>query len=112
MFPHPPGRASDVEHDRSVHEPVQDGGGHDGVAEDVAPFGQAPVGGDDGRVPEFVAAVDDLEEGGGLGPCAIGIEADVVDDEDGRRGVGLEFVGEGALDAGRGRGCGRVRRRR
>ena len=39
MFSHPPGRAFDVEHDGSVHEPVQDGGGDDGVPEDLAPLG-------------------------------------------------------------------------
>ena len=32
-----PGRAADVEHDGVVHEPVQDRGRDDAVAEDLAP---------------------------------------------------------------------------
>jgi hypothetical protein len=44
----PPGGSFDVEDDGAVDQAVQDGGGDDGVAEDVGPFGEAPVGGDQG----------------------------------------------------------------
>ena len=111
MFPHSPGRAFDVEDDGSVHESVQDGGGHDGVTEDLAPFGQAPVGGDDRRVADLVAAVDDLEEGGRLGSSHRD-QPDVVDDEDRWCDVGLEFVVEGALDEGVAEVADQSRRRR
>ncbi len=78
-----------------MHEPVEDGGGDDGVAEDVAPFGEASVGGDEGGVAAFVAGVDDVEERGGAA-LVHGEQSDVVDDEDGGGGVGLELRGPGA----------------
>ena len=37
MRPHAVGVAVDVEHDASVQEAVQHGGGHHGVVEDLAP---------------------------------------------------------------------------
>lgn len=44
-----------------AQEAVQDGGGEDVVAEDVAPFGEALVAGDD-HAAAFVAAADELED--------------------------------------------------
>ena len=38
MLPHPPRRSLDVEHHGVVHEPVEDGGGHHGIAEDLTPL--------------------------------------------------------------------------
>ena len=51
----------DVHDDGMVQQPVQQGGGDHGVAEHLAPFGKAAVGGEDHRTP-LVAGVDELEE--------------------------------------------------
>ena len=80
MLPHAPRRPLDVEDHGVVHEAVQDGGGHDGVAEDLTPFGQAPVGGDHGGVTPLIAGVDHVEEHPGTAAFD-GEQADVVDDE-------------------------------
>lgn len=64
----------DLEDDASVEEAVEHGGGDHGVVEDLAPAGDAAVGGEDDRAFE-VAALDDLEEGGGAplpGPVLTG----------------------------------------
>ncbi len=82
-------------------EPVEDGGCDDGAAEDLAPVGQSPVGGDDGGVLFVVAQVDDLVERGG-GRSVHWQQADVVDHEDRWCGVGLELRREVALAAGLG----------
>ena len=44
-----------------VEQPVEEGGGDDWVAEDISPFGEAAVGGED-HGALFVAGVDELEE--------------------------------------------------
>lgn len=44
-----------------MEEPVQESGGDDGAAEDLAPFGEAAVRGQDHRA-FFVAGIDQLEE--------------------------------------------------
>jgi hypothetical protein len=44
-----------------VEQPVDDGGGDDGVGEDLAPVGEAAVGGQHYRTL-VVAAADDLED--------------------------------------------------
>ena len=69
-----------------MEETVEGSGGHDGVTgEDVAPFGEGFVGGDDGGGLFFVAAADDLEEQRGLFVVESEI-ADLVHDEQlGRR---------------------------
>ena len=83
MLAHPPRRPLDVEDHGVVHEAVQDGGGNDGVAEDLTPFGQAPVGGDQGGVAPLIAGVDDVEEDAGSAAFD-GEETDVVDDQHAR----------------------------
>ena len=47
VFAHAPRGPFDVEHDGVVHEPVEDGGRRDGVAEDLAPLGKPLVGRDE-----------------------------------------------------------------
>ena len=54
-------RALDLDDDGVVKEPVQEGRGHDGITEELAPFGKAAVGGED-HGAFFVAGVDELEE--------------------------------------------------
>jgi hypothetical protein len=62
-----------------VDEPVDQGGGDHGVAEDLAPLLEAAVGGDDDRAA-FVAAGDEREEQVG-GLALQGQVANFVDDE-------------------------------
>jgi hypothetical protein len=69
----------DLNDDGVVEQPVEQGGGDNRIAEDVAPFGKAAVGGEDHRA-FFVARVDELEEQ----IAAAGRDrqvADLVDDE-------------------------------
>ena len=61
----PVGVAPDVEGDGVMEEPVEDGGGDDPVAEDLAPAPEALVAGQDQAAP-LVAAADELEEEIGL----------------------------------------------
>lgn len=70
--------AVDVEYDGAVQEAVEHGDGDGGVVEDLAPGGDAEVGGEHGRGLE-VALGDDLEQGGG-GLGREGQVADLVDD--------------------------------
>jgi hypothetical protein len=63
-----------------VQESVEERGGDDWVAEDLAPLGEAPVGGEYHRAP-LVAGVDQLEDQA----AAIGDDrqvADLVDDQE------------------------------
>ena len=53
--------AFDPDDDGVVEEPVEEGRCDDGVSEDVAPFGEASVGGED-HGSFFATRVDDLEE--------------------------------------------------
>src|SRR5476651_1152697 len=63
FFAHPIGVALDVDDGGAVQEAIEGGGSHDGIAgEDLAPFGERFVRGDDGGELLFVANADDLEE--------------------------------------------------
>jgi hypothetical protein len=53
--------ALDVDDDGVMEEPVEQRGGDDGVTEDLAPLGEASVGGEDHRAL-FVSGVHQLEE--------------------------------------------------
>src|SRR6056297_1526329 len=53
--------ALDLDDDGVVQQAVEQRGGDDGIAEDLAPFGEAAVGGEDHGAP-FVASVDELED--------------------------------------------------
>jgi hypothetical protein len=54
-------RALDLNDDGVVQQAVQEGCRDDGIAEDLAPFGKAAVGGED-HGAALVAGVDELEE--------------------------------------------------
>src|SRR5439155_23425401 len=73
----PVGIAADVDRDRMVKDPVEDGRGDDPVAEDVAPTPEALVAGEDHRAP-LVAPADELKEEIGAGPVD-GQVADLVE---------------------------------
>src|SRR2546427_5449578 len=75
----PVGIAPDVDGDRVVQDAVEDRGGDDAVAEDVAPAAEALVAGEDHR-PALVAPADELKEEIGTGPVDRQI-ANLVDDE-------------------------------
>ena len=78
--------ALDLDDDGMVQKPVQQGGGDDGIAENLAPFGEAAVGGQDHRAL-LVAGVDQLEEQV-AGAGADGEIADLIDDQ--QRGAAEE----------------------
>ena len=87
--------APDVDGDRVVQQAVEDGGGDDGVAEDLAPGAQALIAGQDDRAP-LVAARDELKEE--IGALAVdGDVADLVDDQQLRLRQDLQPLVEAAL---------------
>lgn len=53
--------ALDLNDDGMVKQPVEQRGCDDGIAEDLAPFGKAAIGGED-HGASFVSYVDELEE--------------------------------------------------
>lgn len=57
----PIARSLDLNDDGVVKQPVEQRGCDDGIAEDLAPFGEAAIGGED-HSALFVACVDELEE--------------------------------------------------
>lgn len=62
----PVGISVEVEHDRSVQEPIEHGSGDGRVTEDLTPFPDTAVGGDDDRGLQ-IALRDNLKQcGGGL----------------------------------------------
>src|SRR6266545_7504413 len=71
--------ALEGDHGRVVDEPVDQGGGDHGVAEDLAPLLEAAVGGDDDRAA-LVAPGDEREEEVGCAALERQV-ADLVDDE-------------------------------
>jgi hypothetical protein len=102
-------RALDLDDDGVVEETVEEGGSDDRVAKDLAPLGEAAVGGEDHR-SLFVAGVDELEEEASAirGDWQV---ADLVDDQE--RGAAEEAdlvtqpafalrLGEGGDDIRRG----------
>src|SRR5689334_15666917 len=71
--------APDVEDVAVVEQSIEDGGGDDGVAEHLAPLGEALVGGEDDAAA-LVASGDQGEEGG-RGRAIVRPDAELVDDE-------------------------------
>ena len=69
VVPHAVAVAPDVDDVAAVQQSVEQGGGHDLVAEDVAPLLEALVRGQDRR-GALVAPVDELEEEDGAGIAA------------------------------------------
>ena len=96
-------RALDLEDDGVVKEPVQEGRGHDGITEELeelAPFGEAAVGGED-HGAFFVAGVDELEEQ----IAAAGNDrqvADFIDDEQGELAEEPDLLAQRAVAFGLG----------
>ena len=92
MLAHPVAVATDVDDLAVVQQPVDEGGGHDLVAEYAAPVLEALVGGEHGR-GAFVAGVDELEEehGSVLGDGQV---ADLVDHEQCGMGEDTQPAGE------------------
>ncbi len=87
--------APDVDGDRVMQDPVEDRGGNNPVAEDLAPAAEALVGREDHRAP-LVAAANELEEEVGAGAIDRQV-ADLVDDQQPRHGVDLEPLVEPVL---------------
>ena len=93
-----------------VEQPVEEGRRDDGVAEDVAPFGEASVRSEDHRA-FFVSGICDLEEQA----CAAlrdGQISDFIDDEEGGPREEADFFGELPLSFGFREGFGEFRERR
>ena len=79
LFLEPVGVSLDVDRRRVVKDPVQDGRGDDGIAEDLVPLAEAAVRGQD-QGPLFVAPRDELKEQ--MGTVTVdGDVADLVDDQ-------------------------------
>src|SRR5439155_9727661 len=86
-----------------VEHAIEDGGGDDAVAEDIAPAAEGLVAGQDER-PLLVAAADQLEEQ--VGAALVDRQvADLVDDQEPRHGVELELLLEPALGERLGQGA-------
>ena len=92
--------AFDLDYDGVVEQAVEERGGDDGIAEDVAPLGEAAVGGED-HGALLVAGVDGLEEQVGAA-AGDGQVAGLVDDEQGCAGMEAEPLGQAALALGLG----------
>ena len=92
--------ALDLDHHGVVQEPVEERGGDHGIAEDLAPLGKAPVGGED-HGATLVARVDQLEEQA----AAVGDDRQVtnlVDDQQGSAAEEADLVAQPALALGLG----------
>ena len=61
MLTQPVARAFNLDDDGVVKQPIEQRGGDDGIAEDLAPFGKAAVRGED-HGAALVASIDELEE--------------------------------------------------
>ena len=98
----PVARPFDLDHHGMVEQAVEQSGGDDGIAEDLAPFGKAAVGGEDHRA-FLVARVDELEE-----QIAAAVSdrqvADLVDDEERRSAEPADAFAQLALALGLGEG--------
>jgi len=75
-----------------VQQPVEDGGGDDRVAQDIAPVAEALVGGQDDAAA-LVAGRDEGEERGG-GEAVVGPDAELVDDQHPGREVDAQAAAE------------------
>ena len=91
-----PGLGAGVDDVRAVGEAVNDGLGEAGVGEDLGPFAEGQVGGDDQRAA-FVALGEDLEDelGGAVGQREV---AELVNDDELGAGVAGNDAGELAAD--------------
>jgi hypothetical protein len=94
----PVGVAVEGEDDGAVQEPVEQGGGDGGVAEDLSPGPDAAVAGQDDGGFE-VALGDDLEQGGG-GFGGQGEVAEFVDDQEAGAVEEADGGGPASFDGG------------
>ena len=110
MFPQPIGMSLNLDDDGRVQQAVQQGGGHDVIAEDSAPVPEAAIGGEDGGAL-LVAGIDQLEEQVGAAGLQ-GQVADLIDDQQGDpvdvaqarlEGTGAFGLGERGNEFGQGR---------
>ena len=81
-----------------VQEPVEQCGRDDRIAEDLTPFREAAVRGED-HGPLFVAGVDELEEQVGAAGCDRKV-ADLIDNQQGGPGIEADLLGQPALTFG------------
>src|SRR5271157_712188 len=95
---HAPAGTVDGDDVAVVEEAVEDGGGEDLVGEDLAPFAEGLVAGDDDGAL-LVAAGDDLEDEVGV-VAGQGEVAGFVDDQDGGAQVAAELAAEVAGGVG------------
>ncbi len=92
--------ALDLNDDGVVQQSVEQGRGDDGIAEDLTPFGEAAVGGED-HGAAFVSSVDQLEEQ----VAATGHDrqvADLVHDQQGRPAEEADALLQASLALGAG----------
>src|SRR6266542_41983 len=92
MLAHPVAVPPDVHDVAVVDQPIDERAGHDVVAEDLAPFVEALVGGED-RGAGFVAPAHELEEMHGAGAADWEV-ADLVDHEQAWEDERLEALQE------------------
>lgn len=89
-----------------MEQAVEKSRGDDGVAEDLAPFGEAAVGGED-HGAAFVTGIDELKEEVAAA-CHDRQVADLVDDEESEAAEEAEAFGEPAFALGAGEPCDQV----
>ena len=90
----------DLDDDGVVQEAIEERGSDDGIAEDLAPFGEAAVRREDHRA-FLIAGIDQLEEQVGAA-AGDGQVADLVDDQQRSAGVEADLVAEPTLALGLG----------
>ena len=95
MLAHAVAGAFDLDDDGVVQQPVEQRGGDDGIAEDLAPFGEAAVRGED-HSAALVAGVDELEEQ----VAAAGDDgqvSDLVDDQESEAAEEADLLAQGSF---------------
>jgi hypothetical protein len=90
----------DLDDDGMVQKTVEERGADDGIAEDLAPFGEAAVRREDHRA-FLVTGIDQLEEQVGAA-TGDGQVADFVDDQQLGAGIEADLLAEPALALGLG----------
>ena len=98
MVAQPVAGAFNLDHAGMVEQPVEQRRCHDGITEDVAPFGEPPVRGQDHRAL-FIPCIDQLEEqvAATAGDRQV---ADFVDDEQRCPGMKADLLGQSSFPLG------------
>lgn len=98
MFTQPVVGPFDLNDDSVMQQAVEQHGGHDRVAEQLSPLGEAAIGGED-RGACFVSGVDQLEKQ--VRAAAVdGDISDFVDDEQRGPGIEADLLGQAILSLG------------